>query len=102
MTDYQLMHEIINELNHLIYMRGAFSSSEFVSWYIKTENFLENKYGKDSYEVDYFRTTALTLYIHAVESDEDFDKLSKDGLIAIKAILAEYLKGIETEVLEVK
>lgn len=42
MTDYQELHEIINELNYLIFMRGAYSSDEYNRWYIKTEQFLIN------------------------------------------------------------
>lgn len=95
-NDYQKMHELINEINFLIHMRGAYSSLEFNTWYYEVEQFLIEKYGENSFEIQNFREKTYYMYVSAGEiENSDYDKMCKEGLIETKEILIGYLKEMQ-------
>lgn len=95
MTDYQRLKDIIDDMNYMIYTRAVFSSSEFDSWYSKSEHILEEIFGFDSYEVNYFANTAYVIFMHAIDSPDDkYETACREGIIAIKEILVEYLNTL--------
>ena len=95
-NDYQKLHEIINEINYLIHMRGVYSSAEFHTWYINTERFLSDKYGKESPEVKQFIDKAYDMYEMACNmNDAEYDKICKEGLLETKAVLVGFLSKMQ-------
>jgi len=95
-NDYQKMHELINEVNYLIHIRGAYSSTEFNTWYYEVEQFLTEKYGENSFELQNFRDKIYYMYVSVGEIDySDFDKMCIVGLIETKNILIDYLQKMQ-------
>ena len=96
MTDYQRLHELINDINYMVHIRAVFSSLEFENWYAKSEKIIAEIFGDDSYEMNYYTNTSYVIFEHALNStDEEYEETSKEGLIAIKGVLVEYLKTFE-------
>lgn len=96
MTDYLKLKDIIDELSCMTHTRAAFSSSEFDSWYSRSERILTEIFGADSYEVNYFTNTSYALYIHAANaSDDKYEESCSGGLASIRDLLMEYMKLIE-------
>ena len=61
MDNYDKLKGIINEADNLILKKVTSSSPDFTAWKTKTERFLINEYGSNSYEINEFRKMHFSL-----------------------------------------
>ena len=95
MNNYDKLMGIINEVDNLILKKVTSSSPDFTAWKTKTERFLINEYGSNSYEINEFRKMHFSLsFFTAGTPDSEFVAACKRGLERAKAVLNTYLEEI--------
>lgn len=95
MNNYDKLKEIINEADNLISKKVTSSSPDFTAWKTKTERFLINEYGGNSYEITEFRKMHFSLSAFTTETpDNEFVAACKRGLERAKAVLNTYLEEL--------
>ena len=95
MNNYDKLKGIINEVDNLIFKKVTSSSPDFTAWKTKTERFLINEYGSDSYEINEFRKMHFSLSMFTTATpDSEFVDACKRGLERAKAVLNTYLEEL--------
>lgn len=89
---------LISEIDDLIGKRVTSSSVEFRTWYTKTERFIINYFGKDSYEHTVFKEESFSLsFFMGSTPDSEFIYACREGLLTTKGIFLTYLEEISLE-----
>ena len=98
MTDYQKFKEIYDEIESLEDWKMDAFSPAFKAWKSKTERFLINYFGKDSYEVSHFNAVEFkfSMYAPGRTAADHFQKC-QNGLEECKAVFETYLHEMENE-----
>ena len=92
MRDYEKLKQIIDEIPKLISANVSSSDPLFQAWKTKTERFLIQKYGNNSYECIKFQKTSFSLPICISGTpDSAFVEACQDGLRTSQAIFQTYL-----------
>ena len=98
MSDYDKLKALCNEAEQLAARRIYCSEPEFKAWKAKTERFLMNKYGKESFEFQKFIKTHFTLSSFSNRTPESkFIDACVNGLLSSKAIFETYLQEMEDD-----
>lgn len=96
MTDYEKLKGIIDEIDTLIAANATSSTPAFETWQAKTERFLIQKYGQDSFEHTNFRNIIFTPMVFG-GSHLDFVEKCQKGLLTSKGIFETYLEEMADE-----
>lgn len=92
MTDYEKLKALINEIDTLIINEVTSETPAFVAWRSKTERFLLNKFGRNSYEHNTFINFDFTVYADPWDAPDDaFINACRIDLMSAKAIFEDYL-----------
>lgn len=101
MNKYDKLKSIVNEIDPLINQQVSAGSPEFQAWKVKTERFLINEFGKDSYEYKQFKRYIFSLSIYGSGTPKsEFVAACRRDLLRVKAVFSEYLKEMDNDDVE--
>lgn len=98
MTNYQKFKELYDEIESLEDWKMDAFSPAFKAWKSKTERFLINYFGKDSYEVSHFNAVEFKFSMYAPgRTAADYFQKCQNGLEECKGVFETYLHEMENE-----
>ena len=93
---YNLLDEVIHDIDELINKKVVSSDSDFKAWRNKAERTLIKIYGEDSYEFKEFKKMRFSLGVFSLDTpDSEFIAACAEGLVTTKSIFMEYMKEYE-------
>lgn len=96
MTDYEKLHDLINEIDTLIDSRVTTSDPDFIKWHTKAKRFLSSHFGEKSDEQKAFSEISFSPIVLTFNStDSDYIDACRYGLESAKAVLSAYLEEME-------
>lgn len=101
MTDYEKLHDLINEIDTLIDSRVTTSDPDFIKWRTKADRFLSSHFGEKSEERTNFLKTSFTPICFTMNGTRsEFIGPCKHGLIKTKEVFSVYFEEMEEEIEE--
>ena len=98
MTNYQKFKELYDEIESLEDWKMDAFSPAFKAWKSKTERFLINYFGKESYEVSHFNAVEFKFSMYAPgRTAADYFQKCQNGLEECKGVFETYLHEMENE-----
>lgn len=98
MTNYQKFKELYDEIESLEDWKMNAFSPAFKAWKSKTERFLINYFGKESYEVSHFNAVEFKFSMYAPgRTAADYFQKCQNGLEECKGVFETYLHEMENE-----
>lgn len=92
MSDYKKLESLCREIDELIAKNVTVSSPEFKVWKAKTERFLIQKFGKNSFEHNDFIEQEFSVPFFSMNTSHDSYVLAcRNGLVIRKEIFGSYL-----------
>jgi len=98
MTDYQKFKALYDEIDELLVKNVTSATPAFIKWQTKVTRFLRSYYGETSKEVRDFEDTQFSLTIYTLtETQSDYIRACKNGLVECKAVFEAYLEELAEE-----